>query len=104
MMFYNFPSILRKTTVYFTCECCNKPKRSRTITVENTVNPYNRNADGEIKTSQEVLADVKQTLKSEKEAFLRKPVCKSCEDGLSYDEKKELRKLRNQVLQCVEAA
>jgi hypothetical protein len=39
------------------CPTCGKTTR-RSRTFEHTVNPYNRNADGSIKTFVEVLADV----------------------------------------------
>lgn len=78
-MHYEFESIIKKQKVYFTCTCCNKPNRTRTIKVEQTVNPYNRNVNGEIKTRDEIVESVKEKLRLKVEEFNRKPICTSCE-------------------------
>ena len=59
-----------------TCVVCQK-KRLRTMHFWQTINPYNRNADGYPKSREEILAEVRR----ERDAWEKSPlVCKSCED------------------------
>lgn len=57
---------------------CGK-KYYRTVSVEHTINPFNKNKEGEIKTREEVRADVKANAAAEKAEMLEKGiVCAKC--------------------------
>jgi len=57
MVTYVYERITARGRRSGTCDVCGKPaQRSRTF--ENTVNPFNRNADGTVRTRTEVRANV----------------------------------------------
>ncbi|QDP45501.1 hypothetical protein SEA_FUZZBUSTER_17 [Microbacterium phage FuzzBuster] len=56
-----FDEVTRRRVVQGKCSVCGK-RTTRTLAVTNTVNPFNKNADGTIKTRDEVAADVSRQL------------------------------------------
>jgi hypothetical protein len=56
-----FQEVTRKKTLKVKCRCCNK-KRSRTLSTTHTVNPYNTNEDGSVKSYGEVCQDAQAAL------------------------------------------
>jgi len=81
----------------FTCPACGKPKRSRVFTVEHTVNPFNKNADGFVKTASEVWREAQRAAEAELAAFKREPLCSTCENSLPYRERSALRQRRQNI-------
>lgn len=59
------------------CPGCGKKVR-RSTTITNTVNPFNHNAEGMIKTPQEVNADVQRLLTEWK---TKGEVCRTCSNA-----------------------
>ena len=58
------------------CEKCGK-RAMRQITIEHTVNPYNRNIDGTVKTKDQVYADVLAELKKWESAPIYHAKCET---------------------------
>lgn len=58
---YTFEEIQRSRVVRAVCARCGK-KRQRTFTADQTVNPYNKNEDGSVKTRDQVIASVNAEL------------------------------------------
>lgn len=80
----NFQEIKNKQILSGICKVCNK-KRTRTITEEQTINPFNKNADGTIKTRYEVSLSVKENLEKRVNRFKEEGfVCRSCKEFLGY--------------------
>lgn len=75
---YTFEEIVLKHIERFTCRSCGKPRR-RTISYSQTVNPFNKNPDGSVKTRAEVRAAVSTGLAESIEQFRANPYCASCE-------------------------
>lgn len=59
---YRFQVVRRTAEQVGYCPVCGKRVR-RSTTFENTVNPYNRNVDGSVKTPAEVAENVKKLVK-----------------------------------------
>lgn len=78
----------------FTCPKCGKAKRKRTFRAECTVNPFNKNDDGSIKTPSEVRKQSFEKADKERQQFEREPLCTTCEVELSYKERIALGKRR----------
>lgn len=74
----------------FTCSCCGLPNRTRTFTVEQTVNPYNKGSDGFPKGPAQVAQDAREAAQLERKRFLTVPLCRKCEDELSYQARIEV--------------
>lgn len=72
-----FEVVKRTQSVKYNCRGCNKP-RTQVAKVENTINPYNRNAQGVPKSREEVLADVCAELKRRVHAIENGGVCSKC--------------------------
>lgn len=53
-----FEVVKQRATKYLPCPVCGKKVR-RERTFEKTINPFNRNADGQVKTRTEVREDVR---------------------------------------------
>jgi hypothetical protein len=87
MTFQTYPAW---ETATFTCSGCGKPKRKRTFRHECTVNPFNKNANGEICSPNEARTQSAALAKRDLQQFLREPLCLKCEDGLSYTDRKAL--------------
>lgn len=91
---YTFRGYPATFTHRFTCPCCGKPNRVRTFTVEHTVNPFNRNSDGTVKTSAEVQRDAAIEARKQRENFLKEPLCATCEKALPWAERRALEERR----------
>jgi hypothetical protein len=91
---YTFAGHKGRATHTFTCPNCGKPNRTRTFTQEHTVNPFNKNPDGSVKTSLEVMRSAKAAAVKERDQFAKAPLCSTCENGLPYADLKAIRELR----------
>jgi hypothetical protein len=79
-----FQEIKQKKTLQGLCRVCNR-KRTRTITEEQTVNPFNKNEDGTIKSYFEVVQSVRETLEKRIKRFQDEGfVCRKCKEFLGY--------------------
>lgn len=87
MRFQAYPAVAE---VSFDCPSCGKPKRKRSFRVECTVNPFNRREDGEIRTPDEVRQQSRVEVERRREEFMRKPLCATCENNLSFAEQRRL--------------
>lgn len=85
--FQAYPAVAKAT---FTCGSCGKAKRTRSFRVECTVNPFNKNEDGTMKTPFEVRRQSSEKAVAARDAFLRKPLCATCEGALPYADRKQL--------------
>lgn len=94
---YSFRSYPASAKATFVCPSCGKGGRTRTFTSECTVNPFNVNADGSVKTAQEVRVQSQQNAMRQREQFMKAPLCRACEDALSYDGRKEISAVRSGV-------
>jgi hypothetical protein len=95
---YTFQAYKGRAEHRFTCPVCQKPNRLRFFTVEHTVNPFNRNEDGSVKTPWEVMASASAAAKLERDQFAAAPMCASCENKLPYASLKVLREQRRSAL------
>lgn len=74
-MIQRFEEITRKRTISIICGHCAKPRR-RTLSVTHTVNPFNQNPDGSVRTHEQVV----DCLRADLDALHRKTVlCTTCE-------------------------
>lgn len=89
--FQAYPATAKAT---FDCPGCGKKKRTRSFRVECTVNPFNKNEDGTIKTPFEVRQQSAAKVMQERVEFLRKPLCKACEDAMSWKDRRSLHEER----------
>lgn len=89
--FQAYPAVAKAT---FTCVSCGKEKRTRTFRHECTVNPFNTKDDGSVRTPNEVREQSRMKAQTERDQFMRKPLCATCENDLSYSERKALREER----------
>lgn len=97
MTVYHFQAYKGRAEHRFTCPSCGKPNRVRSFTVEHTVNPFNKNDDGTIRTPSEVSRRAQQAAKQERDEFAHKPLCASCENTLPYAEARALREERQSL-------
>lgn len=97
MTTYTFRAYPAQVSATFDCPSCGKKKRKRTFRHECTVNPFNKNEDGTIKTAVEVARQSLGKAKQEREEFLREPMCATCENALSWKDRAALRGRRKQV-------
>lgn len=75
MTTYNFAEVTKRGKKSGKCAVCGK-RTTRSITITNTINPFNKNADGAPKSYDEVLADVT----AKRDGWLANPVMhKTCE-------------------------
>ena len=80
----NFDEIKQKRTINGLCTSCLK-KRTRTITEEQTINPFNKNTDGTVKTRHEVVVSVQIGLEKRIDRFLTEGfLCRKCKEFLGY--------------------
>ncbi len=85
--FQSYPYTAKAT---FTCASCGKANRTKSFRVECTVNPYNRGPDGIPLNASQVRAQSKEEALEKRHQFMTKPVCKACEDQLSFRDRKRL--------------
>jgi len=83
MTITNFEPIGAKKTLNFTCSDCGK-KKQRVIKEKQTVNPFNKNEKGIIKTEEEVIKSVGDNLFERCMKFQEKPFCSSCKPYLGF--------------------
>jgi hypothetical protein len=93
-MLVTFPAYGRSASCTFQCKACQKEKRKRTFRVEMTVNPYNINPDGSMKSATQVSQEAQAAANLERLQFLVYPLCKSCEDARGWSEMKSIRARR----------
>ena len=79
-----FQSVRRSRKVRFTCVNCGATNRSRTITVEHTVNPFNKNENGTVRTPAQVAENVTRQLARDVLKFSAEPWCARCENDLPW--------------------
>ncbi len=80
----NFDEVKYKKILNGLCKTCGK-KRTRTITEEQTVNPFNKNEDGTVKTRFEVGQSVRENLEKRVKRFQEEGfICKGCKEFLGY--------------------
>jgi hypothetical protein len=89
-----FPAYGHSASCTFKCLACQKDKRKRTFRVEHTVNPYNINTDGSMKSAGQVNHEAQDAANLERDQFLVYPLCKACEDARSWSEMKSIRARR----------
>lgn len=87
---YTYRTMPASVRAKFDCPVCGGKGRQRTFRHECTVNPFNVKDDGTPRSPAEVKQQSLERAKQEKERFLREPMCKACEDKLSYAEVKAL--------------
>ncbi len=90
MTTYTFRAYPAYVSATFDCPSCGKSKRKRTFRHECTVNPFNTNDDGTIKTPAEVAQQSLAEAKQSRDEFLREPLCATCENALSWADRKAL--------------
>ncbi len=79
-MIHNFQEVKLALEVKTFCTVCLK-KRVRTIKDFQTLNPYNKNKDGNIKTINEIQTEVANNLiQKEKDLIKSGIICRKCED------------------------
>lgn len=84
MTTYIYQEVKRQITLRGVCKTCGK-KRTRTIAEAQTINPYNRNKDGSIKSCHEVEKSVAIELETRVKRFKEEGfICKGCQEYLSY--------------------
>lgn len=99
MVTINFQSFPAKLTARFECSSCGK-KRTRVFKAECTVNPFNTNEDGSVKTPAQVRKQSQADVSRQVERFMTKPACSTCEGSLSYTERKALSSERNAAIEA----
>lgn len=76
---YTFEEIKRRESVVLPCKKCGI-KRERVVSESSTVNPFNTNEDGSVKTREEVIQQVKQKLQAAVEKVKAEGIiCRKCE-------------------------
>ena len=79
MVMVTYQEISLKKTITGTCLKCGRENRKVTIVSSQTVNPWNKNPDGSIKTYEEVYKSVLTNLPLLVKRWEEKFICKSCE-------------------------
>jgi hypothetical protein len=73
----HFSEIRTRRTLKLRCSCGKRV--TRTISVSHTVNPWNRDAGGNVKTRAQVADDVTRELEQEVSIVQANALCRSCE-------------------------
>ena len=89
-MLVRFQAVHASDCVTFHCPSCGKDKRKRTFREECTINPFNTNEDGSVKTAQQVRDQARAQVATIKARFLAEPLCLKCEDALSFKDRAAL--------------
>lgn len=80
-MKYNFQEIKLKETVSLKCCKCGK-RMSKVVSDYQTVNPFNKKPNGEMKTSTEIYAELWQSINGEIDKLKSNPIaCKACKEN-----------------------
>ena len=83
--FQVYPAVKK---VKFTCIVCEKPNREKTLRAECTLNPFNVDASGIPLSPNAVAQQSRDMVDRSASRFLAKPVCLSCENKMTYRERK----------------
>lgn len=67
-----------------TCLKCGKTKRQVTIVSEQTINPFNKNKAGKVKTRDEIMAECEVNLQKLTIRWRDKFICKTCFNKLPW--------------------
>lgn len=94
MVAFTFRAYRGRAQHRFTCPSCGKEGRVRTFIAEKTVNPFNKDDDGFPKSASQVQRDAQRAAELDREQFAREPLCATCEDSLSYADRRALRARR----------
>lgn len=78
----------------FDCPACGGKRRKRSFITEHTVNPFNTNPDGLPKSASQVSREAQAAARLERDQFLTSPLCRRCEDALSYLGRRDLAETR----------
>ena len=97
-MLITFPVFKGRAKCKFDCPSCGATRRTRIFTVENTVNPYNRDERGTPKSSTVVWREAQIAAELERDQFLTEPLCRGCEDALPYRTRAEIGERRRSAL------
>ena len=103
MTMYTFQTYPASVSAKFSCAECGKANRTRTFRHECTVNPFNKNDDGSIKTPKEVRAQSLAHAKKDRDEFMMRPICASCEKELTFKRRKEIQEERRAALALMAA-
>lgn len=98
---YRFQAIPASATAVFDCPSCGKSKRKRTFRAECTVNPFNTNDDGTMKSPREVWEQSRERAIQQRDEFMRRPLCATCENALSWTERRDLSEDRRAKAEAV---
>ena len=82
-MKYAFEEIKRSQKITKICQVCGK-KRTRTITESMTINPFNKDKNGNVRTKNEVYDAVDDKLQESLLIMAKNFICKSCQDELPW--------------------
>ena len=84
-----YREVARRKIVAMKCEHCGKPTK-RTLKEWQTINPFNLNADGAVKTVAEIVREVDAVLELRADALRERGlVCRSCESDEPHDQQKD---------------
>lgn len=101
MATYHFQVCTAAVTATFDCPSCGKTNRKRTLRADCTVSPFNKNEDGSVRTHAEVSKQSQKMALQERDQFMRKPLCATCENRLSYTERRALFEQRRSAEEAV---
>lgn len=73
----SFQVVRARRSFSYKCPTCLK-NRKKNITVEHTVNPFNKHPDGCAKNYEDVLRDVNKAADEQRRQFLLIPECSKC--------------------------
>lgn len=74
-----FDAIRGQCTSSYICQKCRR-KKQKIVTVQMTVNPFNRKPCGTPRTPQEVFKAANEKAREEMDEFLVHPVCPKCRE------------------------
>jgi len=83
MSIIHFEEIRQSIQVKGICQKCSK-RRSRTVSAGMTVNPFNKNPDGTVRTRSEIYNAVNEKLRVSTDKMKENFICKSCFDALPW--------------------
>jgi hypothetical protein len=77
---YHFDEISRSRLVRAKCKKCGK-RFQRTFTESQTVNPYNRNTEGYVKSQIEIAKECADKVSIGADEFSKYPLCSNCRES-----------------------
>ena len=72
-----FREIKAHRHIQYVCRCCHK-HRCKRLSDFQTINPYNKTADGSVKTAEQISEELEKELDKQEREFDK--VCKTCKD------------------------